>query len=269
MIYFVSTPIGNLEDITLRALRVLKESDIIYCEDTRTSKKLLDYYEIEAKLYSYHKFNEQKRVDEIINLAEEDKTISIISDAGMPGISDPGNILIRGLIEANIEYTVLPGPSAFTTALVLSGFNNDEFIYLGFMPTKASEKLAAIEKIKNVKATSIFYETPHRIKKTLGLFAEHIPEHKICLVREISKMYEQVQIFTAKDYEDIEIIEKGEMVLLVDKFEDETEVSDDHIEKRLLELLETGMSKKSAVKEISKELNLNKNRVYDLSLNLD
>lgn len=268
MIYFVATPIGNLEDITLRAIRILSESDIIYCEDTRTSKKLLDHYEIDTKLMSYHKFNEQKRVEEIVQKSI-DHTISVISDAGMPAISDPGNILIKALIENDIEYTVLPGATAFTTALVLSGFSNDRFSFLGFFPIKESEKEQMINKIIENKETQIFYESPHRILKTLDLFANKMPERKIAVIREISKMYEDVKIFKAKDYLDFEIVEKGEIVLLIDKDESVIEITDEYIESKLKELLENGLTKKSAVKKLSNELGESKNRIYEISINID
>ena len=267
MIYFVATPIGNLEDITLRALRVLKESDIIYCEDTRNTKRLLDHYDINAKLYSYHKFNEQKRVDEIINLAF-DNDISIVSDAGMPGISDPGNILIRAMIENNIAYTVLPGATAFATALVLSGFDNSEFSFLGFLPSKAGDRKKILENIKKTSMTQIFYESPHRIHKTLEEISLIMPKRRVSVIREISKIYEDVKIFTACEYEDVEIVEKGEIVVVLDRFEEEIEMTDDFIKTKLEELRSQGISIKMAVKQVSKEYEINKNRVYEISIKL-
>lgn len=265
MIYFVATPIGNLEDITLRALRVLKESDIIYCEDTRNTKKLLDHYEIKAKLYSYHKFNEQKRVDEIINLAF-DNDISIVSDAGMPGISDPGNILVKAMIENNIDYTVLPGATAFATALVLSGFDNSEFSFLGFLPSKTGDRKKVLEKISKTSITQIFYESPHRILKTLEEISSIMPKRKIAVIREISKVYEDVKIFKASEYENVEIIDKGEIVLLLDRYEEEVTITDDFIKDKLEELRSGGLPNKMAVKQVSKEFGISKNRVYEISI---
>lgn len=268
MIYFVSTPIGNLEDITIRAIKTLENSDIIYCEDTRTSKKLLDAYDIKVKLSSYHKFNEKERVDEIVGKALDGLTISIISDAGMPAISDPGNILINSLIENNIDYTVLPGPSAFTTALVLSGFDNSEFKFSGFFPSKDKDRKNLIEKIKKDSCTTIFYESPHRILKTLEYLSENISDHNIAVVREISKIHEDIKIFKAKDYKDMDIVDKGEIVLLIDKY-DKIEIVDDEIIKdKMLNLLSEGLTKKSAIKILHKELNINKNKLYDISLEL-
>lgn len=268
MIYIVPTPIGNLEDITLRALRVLKESKYIFCEDTRTTKKLLDHYDIKSNLISYHKHNEKSRVNEIINLSLQGEDISIVSDAGMPAISDPGNILIMSLIEENVEYTVLPGASAFTTALVLSGFDSLNFSFLGFIPTKKSEKDKIYEEIKERKETLIFYESPHRIKDTLKDLSNLIPNRNIAVVREISKIYEEAIIFKASDYDKKDITEKGEIVLLIDKDDTTIEYSDEDIKNEIIKELDNGLSKKMAVKSISKELNISKNRVYDISLKI-
>lgn len=269
MIYFVPTPIGNLEDMTLRSIRVLQESDLIACEDTRTTKRLLDHYDIKSQLISYHKFNEFSRIEEIISYANEGKQISIVSDAGMPGISDPGNILINALIENNIEYTVLPGPSAFTTALVLSGFDSIQFSFLGFIPSKSGERNKFIQSIKNRDETLILYESPHRILKTLENFSEIIPNRKIGVVREISKIYEEVIIFQATDYKNVNIVEKGEFVVLIDKNSEVIEITDELIIKKLNEEIESGETKKTAVKNVSKDLDVNKNRVYELSLDID
>lgn len=254
--------------MTFRAVRVLSEVDTIFCEDTRTSKRLLDHFEIKAKLASYHKFNEMSRIDEIIALASEGKNLAIISDAGMPAISDPGNILVKALIDQGIDYTVLPGATAFTTALVLSGFDSYNFSFLGFLPSKSGEKKRFVEKLVDKKETLIFYESPHRVQETVATFAEYMPNRRVALVREISKIYEQVLIFEAKDYESIEIVEKGEYVILLDKDDQVIEITDQLIIENLEAVMATGMSKKMAVKEVAKELEINKNRVYDLSLNM-
>lgn len=268
MIYFVATPIGNLEDMTLRAIRILGESHIIYCEDTRSSRKLLDHYDIKTRLSSYHKFNEEERVKEIIDKAKDGLDISIISDAGMPGISDPGNILIKALIKEGIDYTVLPGPSAFTTALVMSGFDSEKFSFYGFFPTKESEKKDILERVKVNKSTAIFYESPHRIMKTLDYLAQEIPDHTIGLVREISKIYEDLKIFKACEFKSIDLVEKGEMVLLIDRDDSKEEIDEDFIKEKIQSLLDEGLSKKSAIKILSKELKLNKNKLYEISLEI-
>lgn len=268
MIYFVPTPIGNLEDITIRALNVLREVDYIACEDTRTSSKLLRHFNIDKKLISYHKFNETERSEEIITLEKKGNSIAIISDAGMPGISDPGNILIKNLIENNIEYTVLPGASASITAIVMSGFNNSQFTFLGFIPNKGTSRNRFIKNIKECKHTQLFYESPHRILRTLEDLSTEIPERKIAIIREISKMYESIQIFMAKDYKDYEVLEKGEIVVVVDVDNVEEEISEEFIEKKMLELLKEGYTKKSAVKQIVKDFDMSKNQVYEISLRL-
>ncbi|MFM1525194.1 MULTISPECIES: 16S rRNA (cytidine(1402)-2'-O)-methyltransferase [Helcococcus] len=265
MIFFVPTPIGNLEDITLRSLRVLEEVDYIACEDTRTTKKLLDHYDIHKKLISYHKFNEKERIEELTNLAL-DNDIAVVSDAGMPGISDPGNILINALIERNVKYTVLPGPTAFTTALVMSGFKSMDFEFLGFIPSKNSEKNKFFNNILEKKHTLIFYETPHRILDTLEELSKIIPERKVAVAREISKIYEEVKIFLAKDYDSVKIVEKGEFVVLIDSDDTIEEIDDDFIIQKINELCAQGETKKTAVKLVSKKYNVNKNRVYELSL---
>lgn len=269
MIYFVPTPIGNLKDITLRALEVLESVSVIFCEDTRTTKKLLDHYEIKNKLVSYHKFNEYQRIEEVINLVNDGNEIAVVSDAGMPGISDPGSVLINALIENGIDYTVLPGASASITALVLSGFDSSNFTFSGFIPQKGSEKTEFIEKIKNSKETQIFYEAPHRILKTLEALSKAFPNRRVCVIREISKLFEDIKIFEAKDFDTAGIIEKGEIVVLVDKDETEIEITDDLIRNKLLELIDDGVTKKSAVKEVSKLLGVNKNLVYEISLNIE
>lgn len=268
MIYFVPTPIGNLEDITIRALNVLKEVDYIACEDTRTSKKLLDHFEIDKKLISYHKFNEAERSNEFLNLIEMGYSIAVISDAGMPGISDPGNVLINVLIDNNIEYTVLPGASASITSIVMSGFDSSKFTFLGFIPNKGSLRTKFLEDISNAENTQIFYESPHRIKRTLEDLARFMPDRKIAVIREISKMYEDIKIFNAKDFEDADITEKGEIVVLVDAFNLKEEMDESQITNKLKELTDQGYSKKSAVKELVKKYDLNKNQVYEISLSI-
>lgn len=268
MIYIIATPIGNLKDITLRALEALEESDYIFCEDTRNSGKLLNHYDIKKKLISLHEHNELQRSDEVIDLARQGNTISFISDAGMPGISDPGSKLIEKLIEEGIEYTVLPGPSAFTTALVYSGLNSDTFRFMGFLPVKGRERKEKLSQIENDKDTLILYEAPHKLDKTMEDLAKIIPERRVSVVRELTKIYESATSFLAKDYKDQEIVKKGEIVIIIDKDLTIEEVTDDLILKKLEALILEGSSKKEAASIIAKDLNLSKNRVYNLSKNL-
>ena len=267
MIYFVATPIGNLKDITLRALETLEKSDVICCEDTRTSKPLLDHYDIKKKLVSFHKFNEEARIAEIISWAEEGKEISIISDAGMPGISDPGNRLVQACIEKNIPYTVLPGPTAFSTALVLSGFENTSFKFYGFLPVKGKDRKNILEAISLEPSTQILYEAPHKLEKTLEDLAAYCPDRKVAVIREISKLYEDVKIFKASEYKDQDLVYRGEIVIVIDADEIKAkDFSDDEIKAFLEEAKAEGLKNKDAVKAVSEKYGIKKNRVYDIAV---
>ena len=166
-IYFIPTPIGNMKDITLRALEVLEKSDIIYCEDTRNSLNLLKFHNINTKLVSYHKFNESERVEEIINNIEDGKIVSVISDAGMPIINDPGFVILQEVIKRDISYEILPGACALINGICGSGFDATSFVYMGFVPKTDSERKKYFQSFKNMNVTGIFYESPHRLLKTL------------------------------------------------------------------------------------------------------
>lgn len=268
MVYIIATPIGNLKDISLRALEALDASDYIFCEDTRNSGKLLNHYEIKKKLISLHEHNEIQRSEEVITLAKQGKVISFISDAGMPGISDPGSKLIERLIQEDIEYTVLPGPSAFTTALVYSGLNSESFRFMGFLPVKGRERKDKLDQIKKDKDTLILYEAPHKLDKTMEDLANIIPDRKIAIVRELTKIYESSISFLAKDYKNQEIVKKGEIVIIIDKDHTVEEITDEKILIGLEKLIKEGKSKKEAASILAKDLNLSKNRVYNLSKNL-
>ena len=268
MIYIISTPIGNLKDITIRALEALEESDIICCEDTRNTGVLLNHYEIKKKLVSLHEHNELQRSQQILEWVNKGKTISMVSDAGMPGISDPGSKLINVLIENDIEYTVLPGPSAFATALVYSGLNSESFRFLGFLPVKGKERKSKLDLIKNDKNTIILYEAPHKLDKTMENLMTIIPNRRIAVVRELTKIYEESKVFLVKDYKDQDIVKKGEMVLIIDKDDSLEVLSDEEILENLKQLVDEGLSKKEAVSQLVKDKDLKKNRVYKLSLEL-
>ncbi len=214
----VPTPIGNLEDITLRALNVLKDSDIILAEDTRTSGKLLKYFEISTKCWSYHMHNEHAAVESIINEIKSGKQIALISDAGTPAISDPGFLLVRECIANDIVVECLPGATAFVPAIVCSGFPCNEFLFLGFPPVKKGRK-TFFEKLKEEKRTIVLYESPHRITKTLGMLKENLGEEiQVSLSREISKKFEQhIRGSVAEVLAQLEVKPaKGEMVLVID-----------------------------------------------------
>ena len=217
-LYIVPTPIGNLEDITLRSINVLIDSDLVLCEDTRRSKILMSHYKINTQLKSFHKFNEHKEVDSIVDQIKEGKKISLISDAGTPGISDPGFLIVRTCIESEIEIECLPGATAFVPALINSGIPSDKFVFEGFLPVKKGRK-TRLEMLSNEKRTMIFYESPHKILKTLNEFKLNFgPERKISISRELTKVYEENIRGTVEEvisfFGDKKI--KGEIVIVVE-----------------------------------------------------
>ncbi|MBW8327252.1 MAG: 16S rRNA (cytidine(1402)-2'-O)-methyltransferase [Prolixibacteraceae bacterium] len=228
-LFLVPTPIGNLEDMTLRGIRILREVDVILAEDTRTSAKLLAHFEIKNKLTSHHKFNEHKTVEMIARQIEEGKNVALISDAGTPGISDPGFLLVRTCIEKEIEVECLPGATALIPALVNSGFPTDRFTFEGFLPQKKGRQT----KIKNLATetrTMIFYESPYRLIKSLEQFAEYMgPDRKASVSRELSKFFEEnrrgtltelIEYFSSKAI-------KGEIVIVLEGYQLDKENTDD------------------------------------------
>ena len=217
-LYIVPTPIGNLEDITLRSINVLIDSDLVLCEDTRRSKILMSHYKINTQLKSFHKFNEHKEVDSIVDQIKEGKKISLISDAGTPGISDPGFLIVRTCIESEIEIECLPGATAFVPALINSGIPSDKFVFEGFLPVKKGRK-TRLETLSNEERTMIFYESPHKILKTLNDFKVNFgSERKISISRELTKVYEENIRGTVEEvisfFGDKKI--KGEIVIVVE-----------------------------------------------------
>lgn len=265
-IYFIPTPIGNLEDMTIRAINTLKEVDIIACEDTRESKKLLDYYQIKKSTTSYHKFNEQSKSEEIIKNAKNGISYGIITDQGMPGISDPGHILIKKCIEENVSYTILPGASALITALVGSGLDNDSFSYYGFIPKKQKDKKILYDKLSKEDKTSIIFDTPHNLLNTIKDFKEIFPERKLCLARELTKKFEEYLLVDIDNIDEEDITLKGEFVLVLSgKVEKESNSLDDFKEE-IDEMLDNGMKTKEISKIISEKSNFPKNDIYEYIL---
>ena len=273
-VYLVPTPIGNLKDITLRALEVLENVDEVAAEDTRQSLKLLNHFNIKKPLFSYHQHNEQGKSDEILSKLESGKNIAIVTDAGTPGISDPGSVIVKKCIENNISFEVLPGATAITTALVYSGLDTTKFIFRGFIPRETKERKILIEEIKDKKETLIFYESPHRLKDTLKDMLKFFGNRKIAVNRELTKKYQEVireDIETVlKIYEEKEI--KGEFVLIVDGFKGEKQAKnnyDELSEREYVEvLINTGLSKKDAIKTVCKDRKLKKDVVYKQVLDL-
>ena len=273
-LYICPTPIGNLEDITYRTLRVLNEVDLIAAEDTRHSVKLLNHFEISKPLTSYFEHNKDTKGLYLINKLIEGENIALISDAGMPGISDPGEDLIKLAIENNIEVDVLPGASAFVIALVGSGLNTHKFAFEGFLDRDKKLRRSRLEEIKEEDRTMIFYESPHRLKDTLKDMLKILGNREISVNRELTKKYQEViredietviNIFNEKEV-------KGEFVLIVDGFKGEKTLANDHSnlnEREYVEvLLSEGMSKKDAIKVVCKERKLKKDFVYKQVLDL-
>ncbi len=270
-IYVCPTPLGNLEDMTLRVINRLKEVDFIAAEDTRHSIKLLNHFEINTSMISYHEHNEMSRSEEIIERVKKDEDCALISDAGMPGISDPGQILIKKAIEENIEVEVLSGGSAFLLALVASGFNTDRFVFEGFLPRKSGEKIDRLIELKEERRTLIFYEAPHRIIKTLNNIQEVFNNREISISREITKKFEEHIRGSISEVIDKlnQGTVKGEFVIVVKGYEGIIEEKEEiSIEEQLKIFLEEGHSKKEAVKLTTKKLNARRNEVYQKSLEI-
>ena len=273
-LYICPTPIGNLEDITYRTLRVLNEVDLIAAEDTRHSVKLLNHFEISKPLTSYFEHNKDTKGIYLINKLLEGENIALISDAGMPGISDPGEDLIKLAIENNIEVDVLPGASAFVIALVGSGLNTHKFAFEGFLDRDKKLRRSRLEEIKEEDRTMIFYESPHRLKDTLKDMLKFFGNRKIAVNRELTKKYQEVireDIETVlKIYEEKEV--KGEFVLIVDGFKGKKQAKnnyDELSEREYVEvLINDGLSKKDAIKTVCKERKLKKDVVYKQVLDL-
>ncbi len=261
MLYFVATPIGNLEDISFRAISVLKSVDIIACEDTRHSKILLDHYDIKAKTIAYHKFNEQNSADGIINLLREGKNVAVISDAGMPVISDPGNILCQKLHQADLPYTVIPGANAGLSALVLSGFDASKFAFFGFLSEKNRELNNQLNDIYTFNGTRIIYSSKYNVNKDLASLYSVLGSARVAIVSEITKMHEHVEVVTLPYNIDEP---KGEYVLLVEYVEEMLSTpTDDDIYNELIALM-ANINKNDAIKTIKDKYKLTKSYVYNL-----
>lgn len=256
MLYFVATPIGNLSDISLRALEVLKQVDVIACEDTRVSIKLLNHYEIKKPLITYHKFNETNSAKGIINLLNEGKSVAVISDSGMPCISDPGETLAKLLVEENIEFTVVPGANAGLCALILSGFNSKTFAFVGFLSDNKKEKIKQVQNVENFNGSLIFYISPHNLFKDLAFLYEFLGDKKVCLVNEITKKFEKKFIFNLSLPPEIEA--KGEYVLIVENnvIEKENSLNSLSIDEHINYYIGQGLTKNQAIKKVGKDRNI-------------
>lgn len=258
--YIVATPIGHLSDMTYRAVSTLNEVDIIYAEDTRTSKVLLNHYEIKTALKSYHKHNEMHATEIILNDLLEGKNIALISDAGTPRISDPGDILIKSLNEHGIKVVPIPGASAILTALMASPFSLEEFTFIGFIPTQKKKQKELFKRIKHYPSLLVFYEAPHRINATLNVLYEHLNERTIFIGREMTKKFETFEIHTLSPSLILDA-PRGEYVIIVKGDSAKTIYPDDYIE-HIEILLSDGQSEKEAIKHVASLRNVSKNEVY-------
>jgi 16S rRNA (cytidine1402-2'-O)-methyltransferase len=266
-LYIVSTPIGNLDDITLRSLEVLKKSDIILCEDTRRSLKLLNYYKIKKKLVSYHKFNEQKELKKIIEYLNEGKILSLISDAGTPTLSDPGLLLIKKCVEKNISVYPVPGPSAITAAVSTSGFE-DKFLFYGFLPKTENELIKTINRLKDLDFSLVFFIPGIKINFYLNFFKEYFFARDILIAREISKIHETFYRDKISEIKPFKSALKGELTIVLSKiYINNKSVSDTEIIKQANKYL-IKYSVKDVVELISKKEKISKKKVYDICLKI-
>lgn len=267
-LYVVPTPIGNLEDMTIRALRILEEVDTVLAEDTRNTGKLLHYFELKKKMISYHEHNKMARQDQILELLSNGENLALVSDAGMPGISDPGYEVIQAAIQSDFPVVVLPGANAGLSALVGSGLPTDHFYFYGFLPRKKKDRDQALQLLQSIDTTFILYESPHRIEETIKLLAETLGDRQVAIARELTKRYEEYIRGTL-----LEIADwfggnslKGECCIIVEGARESSETNwwvdltlKEHVEK-VMEL--EGYSSKEAIKTVAKERKIPKREVY-------
>jgi len=267
-LYIVATPIGNLEDITLRAIKVLEAVDVIAAEDTRHTLKLLNHLEISKPLISYHRHNEEIKTQEIINKLLEGKNIALVSDAGTPVISDPGGEVVKEAIKNNIKVIPIPGPCALITALVASGIDAKEFTFIGFLPQNKKNRKEKLEQIEKEERTTILYEAPHKLMQTLEDLKDVVGKRKVVLARELTKIHEEYKTGTIEELQANIVEPKGEYVIIIDKCEKtQKEVLLEDLNKLSLQehydyYKQKGLDKKEIIKKIAKDRNVNKNEIY-------
>src|SRR5215213_2915241 len=269
-LYLVATPIGNLEDITHRAVRVLAEVDLVACEDTRRTRVLLDHYNIKTKTVSYHEHNERERAARLGQLLEAGQSVAVVSDAGTPGISDPGFRLVSDAVRRGARVVPVPGPAAFVTALVASGLPTDEFFFGGFLPARAGERRARLAEVRSLNSTLVFYEAPHRIAQTLADAREILGEREAAVARELTKLHEEVvrgRLSELLERFGGEGAARGEMVLVIDRdVIDEGGAEGTNATASVAELVaafETeGLDQRAALKRAARELGLTRDEAY-------
>ena len=276
-LFIVATPIGNLEDITQRALRILREVDIVACEDTRRTQGLLNHFGIKTKRISYHEHNERERAEQLCKTLETGKNVAVVSDAGTPLISDPGFRIVNEAILRSIPVVSIPGSTAFVTALAASGLPSDEFFFAGFFPARANARRAKLERLREIPATLIFYEAPHRIAKTLQDALDILGDRQAVVARELTKMHEEIargSLDELRQRFSQAAMARGEMVLLITGFSEsesgairsanEPERSPERLVARVRELEGKGFDSKSALKKAARELGLKRAEAYRL-----
>jgi 16S rRNA (cytidine1402-2'-O)-methyltransferase len=271
MLYVCPTPIGNMGDITLRVLETLRSADLVAAEDTRRTGRLLAYFDIDKPQLSFYEHNEMKRIPELLDLLREGSNVALVSDAGMPGICDPGYRLIKAAIDEGLEVEVLPGPSALDTALVSSGFATDSFVFLGYLPRKQGELRQVLKQIAADSRTCVVYETPHRLAATLAAVADIIEDRRLAVCRELTKKFEEVNRGTAEALSAaLPEKVKGEIVLVFDSVDSAPEDGTDEETAltALKELLDADVSPRQAAGIVSRLSGLSKNKAYSLALRM-
>lgn len=271
-LYLCATPIGNLDDISLRLIKTLNCCDIIACEDTRQTLKLLNHLNLKKKLLSYHEHNEQQRTQELIRLLEDGHNIALVSDAGMPLISDPGAVILAQAQKHNINVTVIPGPNAALCALVLSGMDCSRFVFEGFLPVKGKERTLRLEALAKETRTSILYESPHRLEQTIHQLTQYCAGRDLALIRELTKLHESCTKITLNTEPDICLFSpenppRGEYVLVLAGVHDSIKYPQD-IKEHVIMLIQSGMDKKEAIKTAARQRGVAKDSIYKECLEL-
>lgn len=261
-LFLVATPIGNLNEVSPRTIETLKNAEVVACEDTRNTRKLLSHFDIHTKMVTYHNFNEREEYSKLLEILKEGKDVALVSDAGYPLISDPGYILVNEVIKEGINIVTISGPSAGINALVASGLETAHYMFYGFLNSKSSQAKKELETLKSFPYTIIFYEAPHRINKTLELILEVLGDRKACVARELTKLHEEYTRGNLSQLKDIEY--KGEIVVLVEGCKEEKKQIDEvDLIQEVDNLVKNGLKTKAAVKEIADKYQVSKNDLYN------
>ena len=267
-LYIVSTPIGNLKDITYRAIEILNKSDLILCEDTRVSQKILNYYKIRTQLISNHKFNEKKNTEKVILELQNSKIVSLISDAGTPAISDPGKIIINECIKKNIKIYPIPGPSAVTTAVSVSGFS-DKYFFYGFLPSTLNETEKVFNLLSNLESSIVFFISSKKINKIIEKLKIFFSGRNIVICRELTKLYEEIIRLPISEIKPFKTLLKGELTIVISEKNSKMKSKNlDESDKKIIKKLLKKMSVKDIVKLITKNKNISKKKIYEYYLSL-